>query len=347
MSLQEALNQLAARKDLSLSLAEEAMRQIMGGEATPAQIAAFMMGLRIKGETVPEIAGCAQAMRSCAERISLQTSNVVDTCGTGGDRSGTFNISTTTAFVVAGTGLTVAKHSNRSVSSNSGSADVLEALGVNLSLTPAQVETCINEVGIGFLFAPTFHRAMKYAAGPRRELGLRTIFNLLGPLTNPANTKYQVLGVYAKELTETIACTLAEIGVEGALVVHGHDGLDEVTLTAPTRVSALKNGKVETFDITPEELGFQRCQPEDLKGADPKENARITLDILTSREQGPKRHVVLANAAAALVAAGWAQDLPEGVMLAQEAIDSGSAYSKLQDLITFSQQAPQTGGESQ
>jgi anthranilate phosphoribosyltransferase len=266
----------------------------------------------------------------------------VDTCGTGGDCTGTFNISTTAAFVVAGAGLAVAKHGNRSVSSQSGSADVLEALGVNLSLTPEQVTQAIDEIGIGFLFAPNFHPAMRYAIGPRRELGVRTVFNLLGPLTNPAGAAAQVLGVYDASLTEVLARVLQQLGSRAAYVVHGHGGLDELTTTGPTQIShfgvAPTNGQVVTEMLDPGALGFSVADPQELLGGDPQENARITRAVLKGQDHGARRDVVLLNAAAALVAGGAAADLPEGITRAAESIDSGSALHALQALIDHSQQ---------
>lgn len=342
MRMRGVLQQLAERRNLAANEAEEAMNEIIRGEVKPGQIAAFMVGLKMKGETYLEIAGCARAMRSSAIKVKPRKKELVDTCGTGGDGSGTFNISTAAAFAVAAAGMGVAKHGNRSVSSRCGSADVLEALGLDLSLTPSQVADCIDKVGIGFLFAPALHPAMGHAIGPRRDLGIRTIFNILGPLTNPAEAQYQVVGVYHQPLTDLIARTLNEIGVKGALVVHGYDGLDEITLTGPSHISVLKDGMVTSFDTTPEEMGLQRCDAQQLKGGSPADNAEIIRRILSGEESGPRRDVVLANAGAALLSGGRASSLLEGVNVAREVIDSGAAYRKLTDIINFSFRASQS-----
>ena len=339
--IRETINQLLEGESLSAEQAEEVMDEIMTGSATPAQIAGFLVALRVKGETVDEITGCARAMRRAAVPVRPTRTDVVDTCGTGGDRAGTFNISTTTAFVVAGAGLGVAKHGNRSVSSQSGSADVLEAMGVNLEMTPEQVAQTIDEIGIGFLFAPNFHPAMRYAIGPRRELGVRTVFNILGPLTNPAGAVAQLLGVYDASLTELLARVLQQLGSRAAYVVHGFGPLDELTTTGPNQVShfgvAPANVHVVTETLDPRELGFAPAQPEDFRGGDPDENARILRTVLASEDRGPCRDVVLLNAAAALVAGGAAADLEEGIARAAESIDSGAALSTLEALITYSQ----------
>ncbi|MCS7222186.1 MAG: anthranilate phosphoribosyltransferase [Anaerolineae bacterium] len=334
--MKEAIAKLLEGKDLSLAEAEAAMDMIMAGEATPAQIGAFLVALRMKGETIEEIAGCARSMRRNAVRVHARHDGIlVDTCGTGGDRSGTFNISTTAAFVVAGAGVPVAKHGNRSVSSHCGSADVMEALGVNLQLSPEQVARCIEEVGIGFLFAPNFHPAMKHAIGPRRELGVRTVFNILGPLTNPAFATHQVLGVYDPTLTEVMAYVLAEMGSKAAFVVHGAAGLDELSTTGVNRVSRLWNGRVETFELDPTELGLPRARLEDLAGGDAQENATICRRILSGEERGPRRDVVLLNAAAALAAESG--DWRAGLEQAAAAIDSGAALAKLDAFVAFTQ----------
>lgn len=334
--MKEAIAKLLEGKDLSLAEAEAAMDTIMAGEATPAQIGGFLVALRMKGETVEEIAGCARSMRRNAVRVHARHDGIlVDTCGTGGDRSGTFNISTTAAFVVAGAGLPVAKHGNRSVSSHCGSADVMEALGVNLQLKPEQVARCIEEIGIGFLFAPNFHPAMKHAIGPRRELGVRTVFNILGPLTNPAFATHQVLGVYDPALTEVMAHVLAEMGSKAAFVVHGAAGLDELSTTGVNRISRLWNGRVETFELDPTELGLPRARLEDLAGGDAQENAAICRRILSGEERGPRRDVVLLNAAAALAAESG--DLQAGLEQAAAAIDSGAALAKLDAFVAFTQ----------
>ncbi len=324
-------------QDLTREEAYAAMQDIMRGEATPAQIGAYLVALRMKGETVDEITGSALAMRDSAVRIRPRVDGrpLVDTCGTGGDKSGTFNVSTTAAFVVAATGRPVAKHGNRSVSSRSGSADVLAALGANLDLTPEQVERCIEEVGIGFLFAPRFHPAMKHAIGPRRELGVRTIFNVLGPLTNPAGATHQVLGVFAPHLTDSLARVLGQMGVQAAFVVHGHGGLDELSTTGPNRVTALRNGTLTTEELDPALLGLPRARREDLLGGDAEENARITRAILSGEDRGPKRDMVILNAAAAIAAETG--DWQAAVEEAQEAIDSSAALRVLNAFITYTQ----------
>ncbi len=340
--IQQAIQQLLDGRSMSASQAEGVMDQVMNGGATPAQIAGFLIALRLKGETVDEIAGCARAMRRAAVAVNPLRADIVDTCGTGGDGAGTFNISTTTAFVVAGAGLGVAKHGNRSVSSRSGSADVLAALGVNLDLTPEQVARCIDEVGIGFMFAPKLHPAMKHAVGPRRELGVRTIFNVLGPLTNPAGTPAQLIGVYDPTLTEPLACVLKELGARAAYVVHGAGGLDELSTAGPNQVSyfgvAGENGHIVTKTIDPRNCGFAPADPSDLRGGDPQENARITRDILSGRDRGPRRDTVLLNAAAALLVGGAVDGLAPGIGRAAQSIDSGAALSALERLVEFSQQ---------
>lgn len=335
--IQEALKRIVKREDLDEAAMTEAMTGIMSGEASDAQIGAFMAALAVKGETFQELAGAARAMRRKAVRIQPASDTVVDTCGTGGDRAGTFNISTTAAFVVAGCGVTVAKHGNRSVSSRCGSADVLEALGLKLDVPPEVVEEAIREVGIGFLFAPLFHGAMKHAARARKETGIRSIFNMLGPLTNPAGANCQLLGVYAPELTEMFAQALRLLGARRAFVVFGHDGLDEITMCAPTRVSELKDGLIRTYDLTPEQLLGRIARPGDMEGGDPAENAKITAGILKG-EKGPKRDVAVVNAAAALIAAGVAEDFPGAVARAEAAIDSGAAAAKLEALIRYTRQ---------
>lgn len=326
-----AIKKIVGGNDLNREECYGAMDDIMGGRATPAQIASFITALRVKGETVEEITACAQVMRDRLVRVHVQAENLVDTCGTGGDGARTFNISTTAAFVVAGAGITVAKHGNRSVSSQSGSADLFAALGVNIQAGIPVVERCLREVGIGFLFAPLLHGAMKHAIGPRQEIGIRTVFNILGPLTNPAGAPNQVIGVYDAGLTETLCQVLRELGSRRAYVVHGSDGLDEITLTGPTRVSELRNNRVRTFDLDPAEWGFQYCRPEDLKGADAEANARITRSILNG-EKGPKRDVILLNAAAAIHVAGKAESLKEALAMAADSIDSGRAMNKLEEL---------------
>jgi anthranilate phosphoribosyltransferase len=332
--IKEAILKVVAKTDLTEAEAEAVMREIMQGEATDAQIAAYITALRMKGETVEEITGSARVMREKAVPIKLDAKFQIDTCGTGGDMAHTFNISTTVAFVVAGAGVTVAKHGNRSVSSKSGSADVLQALGVNIEIPSHRVEECLKEVGIGFLFAPMMHLAMKYAIGPRREVGIRTIFNVLGPLTNPAKVTSQIMGVYAAELTSTLAWALGKLGAHHAFVVHGMDGLDEITITGKTKVSEFRDGKVTDSLIHPSDFGIPCGKVEDLKGGDAKENAEITVDILNG-QKGPRRDIVLLNAAAGLFASGQAVDFSEGIKHAADAIDSGAACKKLIQLRAF------------
>ncbi|MBN1218092.1 MAG: bifunctional anthranilate synthase component II/anthranilate phosphoribosyltransferase [Anaerolineae bacterium] len=341
MPIKTAINKVMNGESLNAEESEAVMMQIMTGEATPAQIGGYLMALRLKGETVAEITGSARAMRRSAIMVKPATppEELVDTCGTGGDGSGTFNISTTAAFVVAGAGQKVAKHGNRAASSKSGSADVLAALGVNLDLTPEQVAAAIDQVGIGFLFAVKHHPAMKHAIGPRRELGVRTIFNALGPLTNPAGALSQIIGVYDESLTELVAKVLGELGSRGAFVMHGHGGLDELTTTGPNRISRLQNGQVTTTILDPIELGFNRANPADLLGGTAEENAEITRGILSGKMNSTRRDVVVLNAAAALVAAGRADDFPEGIKLANESIDSGAALEVLNRFVGFTQQA--------
>jgi anthranilate phosphoribosyltransferase len=336
--IKDALAKLADRTDLSVQEAETVMAEIMNGAATSAQIAAYLMGLRQKGETVDEIVGSVKAMRSRAVRIRVGAKIVVDTCGTGGDGSHTFNISTTAAFVAAGAGITVAKHGNRSISSKSGSADLLTALGVKIDLAPDRVADCIDEVGIGFLFAPLYHGAMKHCAEPRHDMGIRTLLNILGPLANPAGATHQVLGVYDAKLTEMLGRVLLELGTQHCLVIHGMDGLDEITLSDRTKVSEGKGGVVSSRFISPEELGLRRTTRKEFAGGTPQDNARITQDILRGRK-GPKRDIVCLNAAAAMVVGGKAKTLQDGFRQAQETIDSGAAAEKLEQLIAYANKA--------
>jgi len=330
----EKIKKIVQGNDLSEIEMSFMINEILSGNMTDAQIGAFMVALASKGETFEELAGAATAMRRKALRIQVSSPAVVDTCGTGGDGLQTFNISTTAAFVVAGCGVTVAKHGNRSVSSKCGSADVLEALGVKLNTHPEIVEEAVSEIGIGFLFAPLYHSAMRYAAGARKEVGLPSIFNMLGPLTNPAGVKCQLLGVYAPELTEMFANALKLLGANRAFVVHGHDGLDEISVCDSTRVSELQDGLIRTYDIMPEQFFDKQGDPKDLIGGDPEENADITKKILGG-EKGTKRNVVLLNASAALVAAGKAEDFMQGIDLAKDSIDSGAAAEKLEALARF------------
>lgn len=329
--IREAIAKIIKSTDLTEHEMMEVMNQIMTGAASPAQIGSFITALRMKGETVAEVTGAARVMREKATRIEAPAENVVDTCGTGGDESMTFNISTAAAFVAAGAGVPVAKHGNRSVSSKCGSADVLKALGVNIEAEVSRVEECLREAGIGFLFAPLLHGAMKYAAPVRRELGIRSIFNILGPLTNPAGAARQLIGVYDPALTDIMAKVLFNLGSVHAFVVRGEDGLDEITLTGETRVTELKDGSIRTYHIKPEDFGFARCSPAELKGGEPDMNARIILDVLGGR-RGPARDVVLLNGAAAIVAGGKAGRLEEGIALAHGSIDSGEAMKKLERL---------------
>jgi len=342
----EAVRALVDRRDLTRLEAAAAMEAIMSGAATNAQIAAFLTALRMKGETVEELIGFAQVMREKVVKVRPRAGDVVgatgtdremliDTCGTGGDASGTFNVSTATAFVVAGAGLRVAKHGNRSVSSLCGSADVVETLGIDIELSPAQVATCIDEVGIGFLYAPLLHTAMKHVMAARREMGVRTVFNMLGPLTNPAGANAQVIGVYAAALADPLARVLAELGTLRAFVVHGADGLDEISNTGESHISEVHEGVVRSSTVRPEDFGMPRAAIRDLQGGDREENARI-IRLVLGGEAGPRRDIVLMNAAGALVVGNKAQDLKEGVALAAASIDGGSAARKLEDLIAFS-----------
>ncbi|MCX5686756.1 MAG: anthranilate phosphoribosyltransferase [Candidatus Omnitrophica bacterium] len=344
--IREAIEKVVKGIDLSEGEMRSAFDQIMSGGATAAQIGAFVTGLRMKGETVEEITGAAKVMREKSIHISagrsvvdidrddinIDAETIIDTCGTGGSGTNTFNISTTVAFVVAGCGLRVAKHGNRSASSRCGSADVLEALGVKLDVGADLVQRCILEIGIGFLYAPLFHNAMKYAITPRKEIGIRTIFNILGPLANPANATSQVVGVYDAGLTETLAKVLKNLGTKRAFVVYGMDALDEITITGKTKVSELKGGKIRTYFITPEQFGLKRSRLADIEGGNAKENAEITLSVLKG-ERGPRRDVVLLNAAAALVCGSKAKNFKEGVKDAIASIDAGKALEKLLRLI--------------
>jgi len=342
----EALHQLAShRRSLTREQAREVMSAILAGQATDAQIAALLVALHMKGETVEEIVGFAEAIRSAAAPLTLERDSaldvsgterdaLVDTCGTGGDASGTFNISTATALTVAGAGVRVAKHGNRSVTSKCGSADVMEALGININLHPAKVAACLEQVGIAFLFAPAMHSAMKYVQPARRELRLRTVFNLLGPLTNPAHASAQVVGVYSDELVEKVAEALSMLGLSRALVVHGSDGLDEITVTGPTRIAEVRNGNVKTYEVTPEQFGIQLSPIECLMGGDAAANAAIIRSVIAG-EKSPKRDVVLLNAAAALVAASRADSIADALPLAANSLDSGAAARKLEALVTF------------
>ena len=333
--IQEAIGKLVEGRHLSADEAEKVMDLIMTGEATQAQIGAYLVALRMAGETPEEIAGSVRSMRAKATWVKTKHPFVIDVVGTGGDGTHTFNISTSAALVVAAAGQPVAKHGNRAVSSKSGAADVLKALGVNIEASPEKVGECIDEAGVGFLFAPMLHGAMKHAIGPRRELAMRSIFNVMGPLTNPARAQSQLVGVYAPELTELVADVLRQVGCQKALVVHGSDGMDELTLTGPSRVSEWDGSEIRTYDVTPEEAGLERADADALKGGEPPENADITRAILAG-ETGPKRDIVLLNAAAALIAANKAENLREGVGQAASAIDSGKAARVLAYLVEVS-----------
>jgi anthranilate phosphoribosyltransferase len=349
--IKEAIAKVVRGIDLTETEMEKTMDEVMTGTATPAQIGAFVTALRLKGETVDEITGAAKSMRARAlkihlnnhlvnvdrDEINVEDETILDTCGTGGDTTNTFNVSTACAFVAAGAGVNVAKHGNRAVSSRCGSADVIENLGIKLDLTSSDVERCIKEIGIGFLYAPLFHGAMKYAAGPRQEIGIRTIFNLLGPLTNPAGASVQVIGVYEPTLTEKIAYVLKRLGSKETFVVCGEGTLDEISICGTTRISQLKNGEVKTFDLTPEEVGLERTSPEAIKGGNAIENAEIIRQILDG-QKGARRDIVLLNAGAAFVVVGLDRDFKEGIERAKDSIDSGQAKEKLKQLVAFTQQ---------
>ncbi len=328
--IKEAINMLVGGMNLSLNEMTDCMNEIMEGNATDAQIGGFLTALRYKGETVTEITGAARVMRDKATRIKAPE-GTLDTCGTGGDMSGTFNISTTTALVVAACGVPVAKHGNRSVSSKCGSADVLEVLGIKIDLKPESVEKCLADTGFAFMFAPLFHPAMKFAIGPRKEMGIRTIFNILGPITNPAGAKRQVLGVFSSKLTDTLCSVLGNLGAEDAMVVHGEDGLDEITITNGTKVSRWVKDRVENSIISPQDFGLETSELDTIAGCGLEDNAKITLKVL-SGESGPRRNVVLMNAAASLLVAGKTETLMDGFNMAAEAIDSGKAKAKLEEV---------------
>ncbi|MVW73699.1 anthranilate phosphoribosyltransferase [Pseudomonas xionganensis] len=338
MNIKEALNRVVSQLDLNTAEMQDVMREIMTGQCTDAQIGAFLMGLRMKSETIDEIVGAAQIMRELAAPVRINASHLVDTCGTGGDGMNIFNVSTAAAFVVAAAGGQVAKHGNRAVSGKSGSADLLEAAGVYLNLAPEQVARCVESVGVGFMFAPAHHGAMKYAIGPRRELGLRTIFNMLGPMTNPAGVKHQVLGVFSKALCRPLAEVLQRLGSEHVLVVHAQDGLDEISLAAPTFVAELKDGVVSEYVIQPEDFGIKSQSLIGLTVDDAAQSLALIRDALTKRssEQGQKAADMIAlNAGAAIYAADLAATLREGVQRAHDALHTGLAWEKLQELVSF------------
>jgi len=334
--IREAIEKLVNGESLSIDQSSQAMDEIMSGTATPAQFGAFVTALRLKGETIDEIAGMAQTMRRKSLKVQIDDP-VVDTCGTGGDSSHTFNISTTAGFVVAGTGIKVAKHGNRAMSGSCGSADVLESLGVNIELDPNGVEKCLNEVGYGFMFAQKFHPSMRYAAGPRKEIGIRSVFNILGPLTNPAGANAQLIGVANSDIAESIAKVLARLGSHHAMVVHGEDGLDEITLGDATQVWELKNGEISSYTLTPDGLGFKKVKREELVVHSPIESAKKTRQVLEG-SAGPERDVVVVNSAATLLAADRVSSMEEGIALSYKSIDDGQAKAKLDYLITLSNQ---------
>jgi anthranilate phosphoribosyltransferase len=338
MTIREAIEKLVNRINLSEAETIDVMNQIMTGEASPLQVAAFLTALRMKGETVDEITGAARVMREKAHRVNVGAKTVLDTCGTGGDQKGTFNISTTVAFVLAGAGVNVAKHGNRSVSSQSGSADVLAALGVKVDAPKERVEQCIAQIGIGFLFAPLLHEAMKYAMQPRRDIGIRTIFNILGPLTNPAMATHQLIGIYSGALVGMIALVLKNLGSARAMVVHGLEGLDEISLCGPTKVAELRNGEVKEYAVEPERFGLTRCRLEELHGGNPDESAAIVRGILDGKKGSP-RDVVLLNGGAALYVSGSAATIEDGIRLAADSIDSGKARQKLSQLVELTNAA--------
>ena len=339
--IQEAISKLVEKQNLTQNETEQVMNEIMEGTATDAQISAFLVALRIKGETIDEITACAKIMRKKADTINPKVNFLVDTCGTGGDKSNTFNISTAAAFVASGAGAAVAKHGNKSVSSKCGSADVLKELGVNIELQSKQVEKCIEEVGIGFMFAPMFHPAMKYALNARKQIGVRTVFNILGPLTNPANAKSQLIGVFDANLLESIAGVLKNLGSRHVMVVNGN-GLDEITICAKTKVCELKNGKIDAYEINPEDFGFKMSHLNEITGGSPQDNAKIIIEILNGAK-GAKRNVVLLNAAAALLTADIAKNYKDALELASSSIDSGKALEKMKDLVNFTNEGKNSG----
>ncbi|MBD3671506.1 MAG: anthranilate phosphoribosyltransferase [Gammaproteobacteria bacterium] len=336
MDMQGAIKAVTERQDLTMDEMTEVMRLIMTGEATQAQIGGFLIGLRMKGETVDEIAAAAAVMRELANRVEVEGEHLVDTCGTGGDGASTFNISTTTAFVVAAAGGQVAKHGNRSISSKSGSADVLEAAGVNLNLSPEQVAQCIDKVGVGFMFAPAHHSAMKHAIGPRKEMGVRTIFNVLGPLTNPAGAPNQVLGVYSDQWLEPLAEVLGKLGSRHVMVVHAADGMDEISIGTETHVAEYRDGKLNRYTVEPEQFGMQRAEVSELAVDSAESSLKMVRSVLEN-VPGPARDIVVLNAGAAIYASGLASSMEEGVAKADEAIASGAALAKLDGLISLTQ----------
>jgi anthranilate phosphoribosyltransferase len=331
--MQLAIKAVTEKRDLTADEMSATMRLIMTGEATPAQVGGFLIGLRMKGETIDEIAAAAAVMRELASKVDVDKNHLVDTCGTGGDASGSFNISTASAIVVAAAGGKVAKHGNRSISSKSGSADVLETAGVNLEVSPELVAECVNEIGVGFMFAPLHHSAMKHAIGPRREMAVRTIFNVLGPLTNPAGAPNQVLGVFSKDLVEPLAHVLKRLGSEHVLVVHAEDGMDEISIATPTYIAELNNGEVKTFTVQPEDFGMSRAALEQIRATDSAHSLEIIKSVFNNTD-GPAKDIVCLNAGAAIYAAGLTASLAEGIKKAREVIASGAVTEKLEQLIT-------------
>ena len=333
ITMQLAIKAVTEKRDLSAEEMSATMRLIMTGEATPAQVGGFLIGLRMKGETIDEIAAAAAVMRELASKVDVDKNNLVDTCGTGGDASGSFNISTASAIVVAAAGGKVAKHGNRSISSKSGSADVLETAGVNLEISPQQVAECVNEIGVGFMFAPLHHSAMKHAIGPRREMAVRTIFNVLGPLTNPAGAPNQVMGVFSKDLVEPLAHVLKRLGSKHVLVVHAEDGMDEISIATPTYIAELNDGEVKTYTVQPEDFGMSRADLEQIRATDSAHSLEIIKNVFNNTD-GPAKDIVCLNAGAAIYAAGLTTSLAEGVKKAQQVIASGAVAEKLEQLIT-------------
>lgn len=336
--MQEAIQKVVDGQDLTQEEAKQVMNEMLSGESTQAQLGAFLTAMRMKGETLQELTGFASVLKEKAEHIAPKTKNYVDLVGTGGDRTFTFNISTTSAFVAAGAGIPIAKHGNRSISSKSGAGDVLEALGVNISADPEVVTKCVEEAGLGFMFAPNFNKSMRYVGQARKEMGIRSVFNILGPLANPSDAKCMVVGVYDPALTELIAKAMSNLGVESGFVVSGEDCMDEFTLTGKTKVSEIKDGKVNTYEVTPEQFGFQRATLEELQGGDGEQNAEITREILKGQVKGAKRDIVLLNAGATLYAGKIADSIEDGIHMAEASIDSGKAYHVLEKLVEISNQ---------
>ena len=336
--MQEAIQKVVDGQDLTQEEAKQVMNEMLSGESTQAQLGAFLTAMRMKGETLQELTGFASVLKEKAEHIAPKAKNYVDLVGTGGDRTFTFNISTTSAFVAAGAGIPIAKHGNRSISSKSGAGDVLEALGVNISADPEVVTKCVEEAGLGFMFAPNFNKSMRYVGQARKEMGIRSVFNILGPLANPSDAKCMVVGVYDPALTELIAKAMSNLGVESGFVVSGEDCMDEFTLTGKTKVSEIKDGKVNTYEVTPEQFGFQRATLEELQGGDGEQNAEITREILKGQVKGAKRDIVLLNAGATLYAGKIADSIEDGIHMAEASIDSGKAYHVLEKLVEISNQ---------